>query len=105
MRLSTDDPLSIIHQQRFFTGWGDDPLVSSNLKTPVLGLPWTNQLSARIALLKHPIYEDRPYGPGEERNQIAWRREFKVVFSAWCGECCVEYEIWEGGLRVLQMHA
>lgn len=96
--LSTDDPFAIDHQQRFFTGWGDDPTVT-DLKTPSLGLTWTNQLSSRIALLKEPIYEDKAYSAGDERNLIGWKRSCKVVFSAWCCESKTDFEIWEGGIR------
>ncbi|KAL5342358.1 P-loop containing nucleoside triphosphate hydrolase protein [Aspergillus crustosus] len=55
--------LSLQHQQRFFTGWGDslEPVVPSaypgfqrsTLKTPTLGLVWTTQLACRIAMKKH----------------------------------------------------
>lgn len=96
--LSTDDPLALDHQQRFFTGWGDDISIT-NLKTPSLGLIWTNQLATRIALLKEPIYEDKVYAAGDERNLIGWTRSCKIVFSAWCGEGRTEFEIWEGGIR------
>ncbi|KAF2428058.1 P-loop containing nucleoside triphosphate hydrolase protein [Tothia fuscella] len=47
----TPDPLTLDHQQRWFTGWGDIP-DSTNHKTPSLGLVWTNQIAARIALIK-----------------------------------------------------
>ncbi|KAF7192955.1 DNA repair protein rhp57 [Pseudocercospora fuligena] len=97
--LSNDDPLALDHQQRFFTGWGDDPSMNS-LKTPSLGLTWTNQLSARIALLKDPIYENKAYAPGDERNLIGWNRALKIVFGAWCGESNTKFEIWEGGIRM-----
>ena len=96
--LSTDDPLALDHQQRFFTGWGDDPSIT-NFKTPSLGLTWTNQLATRIALLKEPIYEDIIYQFGEDRNVIGWKRTAKVVFSAWSAESRTEFEIWEGGIR------
>ncbi|CZT19851.1 related to RAD57 protein [Ramularia collo-cygni] len=96
--LSTDDPLALDHQQRFFTGWGDDPSIT-NIKTPSLGLVWTNQLATRIALLKEPVYEDKIYAAGDERNLIGWTRSCKVVFSAWCGEGNTVFEIWEGGIR------
>jgi DNA repair protein RAD57 len=96
--LSTDDPLSLDHQMRFFTGWGDDP-TAENFKTPSLGLTWTNQLATRIALLKEPIYEERLYQPGEDRNIAGWKRTAKVVFSAWCPEGSTGFEIWEGGIR------
>jgi DNA repair protein RAD57 len=98
--LSTDDPLSIDHQQRFFSGWGDDPSLT-DLKTPSLGMALTNQLSTRIALLKTPVYMDRAYAPGEERELSRWDRSCRVVFSAWCAPAKVPFEIWEGGVRSL----
>ncbi|KAL5002569.1 P-loop containing nucleoside triphosphate hydrolase protein [Aspergillus recurvatus] len=55
--------LSLQHQQRFFTGWGDSPQPSahstqpgfqrSTLKTPTLGLVWSTQIACRIALKKY----------------------------------------------------
>ncbi|KAK1815576.1 DNA repair protein rhp57 [Friedmanniomyces endolithicus] len=97
--LSTDDPLSLDHQQRFFTGWGDDPHIT-NLKTPSLGLAWTNQLGARIALLKSPVYAVMPYAPPSEEPEIeGWERRFRVVFGGWCGEGSLGFEIWRGGVR------
>jgi DNA repair protein RAD57 len=98
--LSTDDPLSIDHQQRFFTGWGDDPNLT-DLKTPSLGMALTNQLSTRIALLKSPVYMDRVYSAGEERELSRWDRSCRVVFSAWCAPAKVPFEIWGGGVRSL----
>lgn len=55
--------LSLLHQQRFFTGWGDTraarPELSYGvgyqkpaLKTPTLGLVWSSQIACRIALKK-----------------------------------------------------
>jgi DNA repair protein RAD57 len=98
---STPYPLALDHQQRFFTGWGDDPNPHPNdtLKTPSLGLTWTNQLATRIALLRSPIYEDRPYQPGEDKAVGSWKRTMKIVFSAWSGEGETGYEIWKGGVR------
>ncbi|KAK1809729.1 DNA repair protein rhp57 [Friedmanniomyces endolithicus] len=98
--LSTDDPLSLDHQQRFFTGWGDEASIT-NLKTPSLGLAWTNQLAARIALLKAPVYAVRPYAPGEEPEVEGQERRFRVVFGGWCGEGRVGFEIWRGGVRAV----
>lgn len=92
--LSTDDPLSLDHQQCFFTGWGDtlDPHApfGANLKTPSLGLVWTNQLDTRIALLKESRQD------GEK-----WNRVLKVVFSTWAKEGEREFEICEGGVRAV----
>ena len=86
---STLDPMSLDHQQRWFTGWGDDPhpshLTVKNMKTPSLGLIWTTQIACRIALIKRPVY-----GPGivaDEENERGepvlkkWRRWMKVVFA------------------------
>lgn len=89
--LSTDDPISIDRQQCFYTGWGDDPSVT-NVKTPSLGLTWTNQLATRIALLKQPMTD-------RDGSVTSWRRVFKVVFSAWCAESTTEFEITERGVR------
>lgn len=100
--LSTDDPLALDHQQRFFTGWGDD-VHALNLKTPSLGLAWTTQLATRIALHKEPIYEDRVYETGEDRSIRGWTRTAKVVFSAWCPEGRAVFEIWEGGIKTRSM--
>jgi DNA repair protein RAD57 len=90
------DPLSLDHQQRWFTGWGDlqyDHLISVP-KTPSLGLVWSNQIAARIALLKE--------GPMEERKSRRW---LKVVFSAWVGQTDglgVEYEISTQGVATVR---
>ncbi|PLN84284.1 hypothetical protein BDW42DRAFT_183640 [Aspergillus taichungensis] len=57
-----NEMLSLLHQQRFFTGWGDTrqsafPTWSPYqrqpaLKTPALGLVWATQIACRIALKK-----------------------------------------------------
>ena len=102
--LSTSFPLALDHQQRFFTGWGDDPMPYLNaaaMKTPSLGLTWTNQLATRIALIRTPIYENRAYQPGEDKVVAGWKRTMKIVFSAWSNEGETGYEIWQGGVRGL----
>lgn len=82
---SVEDPMSLDHQQRWFTGWGDDSFHVNNLKTPSLGLVWTSQIACRIALIKRPVY-----GPGyaaDEENERGepvlrmWRRWMKLVFA------------------------
>lgn len=111
---STSDPMSLDHQQRWFTGWGDDrhPSYSSrkNLKTPSLGLIWTTQIACRIALIKRPVY-----GPGlvddeNERGEPVlrrWRRWMKVVFAPHAGptgpglDGAVEFEIRGEGVRAV----
>jgi DNA repair protein RAD57 len=51
--LLSPDPLALDHQQKWFTGWGDNQYEPEHAqKTPSLGLVWTNQLACRIALLK-----------------------------------------------------
>jgi DNA repair protein RAD57 len=101
--LSTSYPLALDHQQCFFTGWGDDPMphINATMKTPSLGLTWTNQLATRIALIRSPIYEDRAYQPGEDKSVAGWKRTMKIVFSAWSGAGETGYEIWQGGVRGL----
>ncbi|KAF2084724.1 P-loop containing nucleoside triphosphate hydrolase protein [Saccharata proteae CBS 121410] len=82
--LVSRDPLTLDHQQRWFTGWGDDPsALPSTLKTPSLGLVWTNQIAARIALLKQPVYEGYRDEEGGSRDIKQWRRWMKVVFAPW----------------------
>ncbi|MCJ1242348.1 hypothetical protein MMC14_010356 [Varicellaria rhodocarpa] len=98
--------LSLDHQQRFFTGWGDaPPLFSSssythnhnlNLKTPSLGLVWANQIACRIALVKelsfhappiqahqpssssnaHPHLQSQSERDGDERERTTERVEW-----------------------------
>lgn len=113
---STMDPMSLDHQQRWFTGWGDDPypshLTIKNMKTPSLGLIWTTQIACRIALIKRPVY-----GPGivaDEENEGGepvlrkWRRWMKVVFAPHVPpsgpglEGAVEFEIKGEGMRAVK---
>lgn len=96
----TRDPLTLNHQQNFFTGWGDESLattphlLSSNQKTPSLGLIWTNQIASRIALVRTPSREE----------QGKWQRHLKVVFSPWAAATSgrgVAFEVVTGGLRAV----
>lgn len=104
-----DTVMSLDHQQRFFTGWGDESVpVAAGLKTPALGLTWTNQLACRIALRMEAAKCDDPVTDGEYLGGNIWRdrrkrRFFKVVFAPWTAGArseveYVEYEIREGGL-------
>ncbi|KAI9774854.1 MAG: hypothetical protein M1840_000070 [Geoglossum simile] len=81
---STSTILTLDHQQRWFTGWGDtstnDSPGSLSPKTPSLGLTWANCLSARIALIKEPVYGAGAEG---EKELLRWRRWMKVVFAPW----------------------
>ncbi|KAF6840445.1 DNA repair protein RAD57 [Colletotrichum plurivorum] len=78
--------LALDHQQRWFTGWGDDPLADYGLKTPSLGLVWSTQIACRIALFKKPVYGVHRHVDDEadDRGMPAlknWRRWMKVVFA------------------------
>lgn len=94
----TPDPLTMDHQQRWFTGWGDLPSHTPghlHLKTPSLGLVWTNQIGARIALVK----ESQP-APGKSKN----RRWMRVVFAPWAScsdDSGVEYDISSQGITTV----
>ncbi|KAI1388298.1 DNA repair protein RAD57 [Hypoxylon trugodes] len=108
--------LLLDHQQRWFTGWGDEypyspnPSISDqNLKTPSLGLVWSTQIASRISLYKRPVYgpkevlEDQD---GESTTTLRnWRRWMKVVFAPHVPGGgpglggAVEFEVTMGGLR------
>lgn len=106
------DPLALDHQQCWFTGWGDirsDP--PHTLKTPSLGIIWTNQIACRIALDKRPVVASRPWVIARDPHDMAddddahisrWRRYFKVVFAPWAPPSegrGVEYEVARSGVR------
>ncbi|OAA59255.1 DNA repair protein rhp57 [Cordyceps fumosorosea ARSEF 2679] len=112
--------LLLDHQQRWFTGWGDEPRSSHALKTPSLGLVWSTQIACRVALFKRPVYgrPRRVAAPLDARNDCdddggadreptlkSWRRWMKVVFAphvAASGQGiadAAEFEITTGGLR------
>jgi len=116
----TPDPMSLDHQQRWFTGWGDDPhpshLSLKNLKTPSLGLIWTTQIACRIALIKKPVYGRPSLVPDEENDRgeptlKRWRRWMKVVFAPHVGATgsgllgAVEFEIKGMGLAAVKKKA
>jgi DNA repair protein RAD57 len=98
-----DEIMSLDHQQRFFTGWGDDSgLSADDLKTPALGLGWTNQIAARIVLkMKGSRVVSKPAaGPEDYTGGNLWRdrkkrRFLSLVFAPWVGGTLipVEFEI------------
>lgn len=108
--------LTLDRQQNFFTGWSSGPSspvpfsqqTNQNLKTPALGLVWTNQLACRIALIKERNLGAR--GEGSESAKGAerlWKRYLKVVFASWGPSTGVmdrgtEFEIWGGGVRAVE---
>ncbi|KAI0974912.1 DNA repair protein RAD57 [Xylaria arbuscula] len=117
--------LSLDHQQRWFTGWGDDPHHHETLKTPSLGLVWTTQIAARIALFRRPAYgrkvvvENQVNNDGTTVDEYgdedvsvnagpyikSWRRWMKVVFAPHVPgtgpglDGAVEFEVVAGGLK------
>lgn len=115
------DLMTLDHQQRWFTGWGDDPHAphAAGLKTPSLGLVWTTQIACRVALIKKPVYGRQALvggsnigedGDGDESGEKAlsrWRRWMKVVFAPYVGPSgmgtlgAVEFEIGAGGIRAV----
>ncbi|RYP58898.1 hypothetical protein DL769_008759 [Monosporascus sp. CRB-8-3] len=124
--------LLLDHQQRWFTGWGDDPAYGDGrgpaLKTPSLGLVWSTQIAARVALLRRPAYgrgsravaspatsgdaerEDSGGEAGEGGGAMlrSWRRWMKVVFAPHVApsgrglDGAVEFEVTMGGLRAVE---
>ncbi len=110
--------LGLDHQQRFFTGWGAEPLAPPhNLKTPSLGLVWANLIACRVALVKSREYGGARIGEGEvgvegfegvEWNLNSWRRWMRIVFAPWAkatgdSEKGVEFEIWSGGVKAISI--
>lgn len=106
--------LTFDHQQRWFTGWGDDPRPATGygMKTPSLGLVWATQVACRIALFKAPRYGRSRYAEEDEDGGAMgmpmmrnWRRWMKIVFAPHVAamspglEGAVEYEIGMGGLK------
>jgi DNA repair protein RAD57 len=100
--------MSLDYQQRFFTGWGDDSRANAgDLKTPALGLGWTNQIAARIVLKMDGSRAIRQTSGGAEdytRGNL-WadrkkRRFLSLVFAPWVGGTItpVEFEISKEGL-------
>ncbi|KAK8037073.1 DNA repair protein RAD57 [Apiospora marii] len=104
-------PASLLldHQNRWVTGWGDDPYADPNhFKTPTLGLVWSTQVAARVALFKRPVYGRKDVVEDEETGGVVlrnWRRWMKVVFAPHVPgtgqglEGAVEFEVSMGGLK------
>lgn len=106
--------LSLDFQQRFFTGWGDEMYgcSSEGLKTPALGLAWTNQIACRIALKMETCRATESATPTTNNKDIygyqggnIWkdtkkRRFLRLVFAPWEVPTLdpVEYEIRPEGI-------
>ncbi|KAF4462534.1 DNA repair RAD57 [Fusarium albosuccineum] len=110
--------LMLDHQQRWFTGWGDDPHASISLKTPSLGLVWSTQVACRVALFKRPVYgrvrQAAPLDADDDSDLSAptlkgWRRWMKVVFAPHAASTgqgldnAVEFEVTMGGLKSIKI--
>ncbi|KAJ2898760.1 uncharacterized protein MKZ38_003670 [Zalerion maritima] len=115
------EQLQLDHQQRWFSGWGDDPDAQFQSKTPSLGLVWSTQISCRIALIKLPSYFGAPQTMNEDdwerdadgalipksaaASRKTWRRWMKVVFAPHVKSSgqgldgAAEYDITTGGLK------
>lgn len=100
--------MSLDYQQRFFTGWGDEPRANADdLKTPALGLGWTNQIAARIVLKMDGsrVVNQTPGGAEDYIGGNLWRdrrkrRFLSLVFAPWVVGTLtpVEFEIRKEGL-------
>ncbi|CEJ94093.1 hypothetical protein VHEMI09648 [[Torrubiella] hemipterigena] len=110
--------LHLDHQQRWFTGWGDEPYSSHSLKTPSLGLVWSTQISCRVALFKRPVYGRprrvaAPLQAGDDDDADlaptlkSWRRWMKVIFAPHAGASgqgisdATEFEVTAAGLKAV----
>ncbi|KAI1408164.1 DNA repair protein RAD57 [Hypoxylon sp. FL1857] len=115
--------LLLDHQQRWFTGWGDEypyrsvslSISEQDLKTPSLGLVWSTQIAARLALFKKPVYGRKEVLEDEEGETTTtlrnWRRWMKVVFAPHVPgtgpglEGAVEFEVTMGGIHAVDRGA
>jgi DNA repair protein RAD57 len=105
---SRTEIMSLDYQQRFFTGWGDDLRANAGgLKTPALGLGWTNQIAARIVLKVdgNRAVNQTPGGAEGYLGGNLWgdrkkRRFLSLVFAPWVVGTItpVEFEIRKEGL-------
>jgi DNA repair protein RAD57 len=118
---SEDATLTLDHQQRWITGWGDDYTPHPSLgsvplaqKTPSLGLVWASQIACRIALIKTPVYgAGHEADQDNERGEVVlkkWRRYAKIVWAIWTRPSdpgvggiggAVEFEITRGGVKAV----
>ncbi|KAF3229150.1 hypothetical protein TWF192_002350 [Orbilia oligospora] len=115
--LPTDElMMTYDYQAKWFNGWGeeiddiaaveeggDEVLIQAlgKLKTPMLGMTWTNLLDGRVALVKGSARREDGGLVGEDgEGEGRTRRWVKVVFAPWAESgVLLEYEIWEGGVR------
>ncbi|KAK6534333.1 hypothetical protein TWF281_005658 [Arthrobotrys megalospora] len=114
--LPTDElMMTYDYQGKWFTGWGeemdstveDEVLIHAlgKLKTPMLGMAWTNLLDGRMALVKGSARREEGGLVGEDgEGEGRTRRWVKVVFAPWAESgVLLEYEISEGGVRSVKV--
>ena len=76
--------VSLDFQQRFFTGWGDNPNKAYEAqKTPSLGLTWANQIDTRVVLKMDHTSIHTASETGNVWSDVKRRRFLSVVFSPW----------------------
>lgn len=121
VKKASSDLSTLDHQQRWLTGWGDEFRAREweevNLKTPSLGLIWTNQIACRIALIKRPIEawskakaiaSEITEETHREEMQLKWRRWMKLVFASHAPESgsgvidAVEFFIGSEGIKSIE---
>ena len=101
--VSDSEAMTLDHQSRWFTGWGDEKYHSSGVdnKIPALGLVWTNCVGARIALHKNP----RSNVSDHSAPESSWERVMKVVFAPWAeGGTVCRYVIEPDGVKGVAMN-
>ena len=93
--------LTLDHQQRFFTGWGERAGARlEGLKTPALGVSWANQIDARIVLkVETEGRHAQMTTEGKKR-----RRFMSLVFAPWAAPSVkpIEYSIESYGITVAE---
>ena len=81
-----DEIMSLDFQQRFFTGWGDNPNKPfETMKTPALGLTWANQIDGRVVLTMSNTSTHAASEAGHIWTDTKRIRSLRVVFASWTG--------------------
>lgn len=98
--VSDGETMTLDHQSKWFTGWGDEKHGVDN-KVPALGLVWTNCVGARIALHKNPKSNNVS---DQSASESSWERVMKVVFAPWAeGGTVCHYTIEPDGVKGVAM--
>lgn len=79
-----DEIMSLDFQQRFFTGWGENPNNPFEpQKTPALGLTWAKQIDARIVLKMDHSSTHAASETGNIWSDAKRKRYLSIVFAPW----------------------